>query len=63
MTFPSMPNSFSSERLSVDDERIIAITKNAEERAKMLQHIEIAKTPSTSGRNVLSVLEPVQSTV
>ena len=46
MTFPSMPNSFSSERLSADDERIIATQiKNAEERAQnAIQHIEIAKT-------------------
>ena len=41
-----MPNNFSSERLSADDERIIATQiKDAEERAqKTIEHIEIAKT-------------------
>ena len=46
MTFPSMPNSFSNERLSADDERIIATQiKDAEVRAQQaIEHIEIAKT-------------------
>ena len=45
MTFPSMPSNFSGERLSADDERIIATKiKNAEERAqKAIENIPFAK--------------------